>query len=146
MGTKLISKDDLIYQEVLALRYNLFFREHDLPKDILFDELEETSTHIASTEGRDLIAYARLSDLGQSRYKISQVVVQPELQSRGHGNVLLKHVVACAWSKGATVIELNARSFATGLYKALGFVEVGEEYISEFTRVAHVKMELTSGG
>lgn len=144
MITEPISMEAPVYQAALSLRYDLFFREHKLPRDIRLDELENSSIHIATTSGDNLIAYARLSDLGEGRYKISQVVVQPEHQGKGCGRTLLEAVVACAWEQGASVIELNARSFATGLCNGLGFIEVGEEYISEFTYVPHIKMELLS--
>ena len=40
MNARGISVDDKLYSEVLDLRYNLFFKEHGLPRSILFDKYE----------------------------------------------------------------------------------------------------------
>ncbi|MFT5717395.1 MAG: hypothetical protein ACI9T7_001586 [Oleiphilaceae bacterium] len=49
------------YQQALTLRYDLFFREPGLPKDILFDELEESSVHVAMVAENGLYMYGRIS-------------------------------------------------------------------------------------
>ncbi len=36
-----IQKDELLYEKALELRYFMFFKEHNLSKDILNDEMEE---------------------------------------------------------------------------------------------------------
>ncbi|WP_236781700.1 hypothetical protein [Aliivibrio fischeri] len=75
------STDD-IYQQALNLRYDLFFREPGLPKEILVDDLEENSTHVAIVEKSELYAYGRLSEIAKGIFKISQMVVQPKMQGK----------------------------------------------------------------
>jgi predicted GNAT family N-acyltransferase len=138
----LITTEDPIYKKVLSLRYTLFFREHQLPIDILFDEHESNSSHVVITKENCLIAYGRLSDLGEGELKISQVVVEPELQGRGYGKALLKKIIEIARVAGAKSIQLNARTTATKLYSELGFREEGGIYKSKSTNVPHIKMIL----
>ena len=137
-----IEPENIIYQQALDLRYELFFEEFKLPKSIVIDDLEEHSEHFVIQEGNALIAYGRLTNLGFKAYKISQVVVQPAMQRKGHGTKLLKKMLSHATKVGATRVELNSQVSAKGIYAHLGFTEVGDVYPSKTTGLPHVKMHL----
>ena len=137
-----IETEDTIYEQVLDLRYELFFKAFDLPKSIVVDDLEEYSEHFVIQQGEALVAYARLTDQGSKTYKISQVVVQPAMQRKGFGTKLLKKMLSHAQEIGATRVELNSQVSAKGIYSRLGFSELGEVYPSKSTGLPHVKMQL----
>jgi len=135
-----IQKGDPLYNKAFELRYLLFFKEHDLPKEVINDEKEDKSIHIAISQKGELIAYARLSELKGKEFQISQMAVSPRHQSQGYGGKLLLKIVQIAKNKGAKSIMLNARTTATGLYKKLGFQEAGKVYNSQSTGIPHIKM------
>ncbi|MUL17337.1 GNAT family N-acetyltransferase [Aliivibrio fischeri] len=133
------STDD-IYQQALNLRYDLFFREPGLPKEILVDDLEENSTHVAIVEKSELYAYGRLSEIAKGIFKISQMVVQPKMQGKGLGTRILSELVNLALEKGAEEVFLHARLHAVVMYEKIGFETIGNSYIAKVTGVPHIKM------
>ena len=135
-----IEPENNIYDQALDLRYELFFKEFDLPKSIVIDELEENSEHFVILNGVALVAYGRLTNLELKTYKISQVVVQPDMQRKGHGTKLLQKMLSHAKEIGATQVELNSQVSAKDIYSRLGFAEFGEVYPSKTTGLPHVKM------
>ncbi len=99
-------------QKALKLRYFMFFKEHNLSKDSLNDEMEGRSTHIAISQDDELIAYGRLYAHKSEEFQISQMVVSPNYQSQGYGVKLLLGLMRTAKNRGAKTIVLNARTFA----------------------------------
>ena len=142
MKTIQITIDHDFYQQALDLRYELFFKEFDLPKDVVKDQLEDSSKHLGIALDNELIAYGRLTDLGSENYKISQVVVRTSLQGSGYGKELLKGIIKYAQSIGANSIELNSQVTAKPLYYKFGFKESGTQYPSKSTGIPHVRMVL----
>ncbi len=128
------------YRKALNLRYSLFFEEFDLPKEVTADDLEAISTHIAITEGDELLAYGRLSRLEKNEFRISQIVVSPAYQNQGLSKTLLKKLMAEAKNQGASLIRLGAQESAAGLYESVGFQPAGEVYTVKLTGVPHVRM------
>ncbi|MCP4985752.1 MAG: GNAT family N-acetyltransferase [Colwellia sp.] len=136
----LIDINSELYKQAIELRYELFFKEHALPKSIIFDNKEVESKHLAISEADRLIAYGRLTALSDSNYQISQMVVSTKYQSQGFGSNLLSELLNKAVSSGAKNITLNARLSALGLYQKYGFVKNGSVFKSESTGVPHVSM------
>lgn len=129
-----------MYAQAVKLRYELFFKAFHLPESIVVDEWEAISIHVATDDTGSLVAYGRLSELETGVFKISQVVVRPELQRQGHASRLVTVLVNRAMTVGATRIELNAQVSARALYKRLGFFEAGPVYPSKTTGLPHVRM------
>ncbi len=140
MKLEKISIDDKLYKKAVALRYELFFKEHNLAPETVFDEKESSSIHVAAHHGGDLIAYGRLTEIQTGCYQISQMVVSQSFQSLGYGSQLLGALVTMAFDKGAQSISLNARITAVGLYEKQGFVKAGTVFHSASTGVPHIKM------
>ena len=57
-----------------------------------------------------------------------QVAVDPDLQSRGVGSLLVSHSEAVARAKGFKKIELHARDTAVQFYKKLGYTVSGSVF------------------
>lgn len=136
---RLETNDDL-YKEALDLRYELFFSEQGLPREILFDALEKDSIHIAIVAKNLLCAYGRLSEERPHIFKISQMVVRPHMQRQGLGTKVLTKLTNVALENGAKEIYLNARLQAVTMYEKLGFEITGATFVSKNTEVPHVKM------
>ena len=128
------------YNLALQLRYELFFEELGLPISVVPDDLEESSTHVAMSDDDELLGYARLSEIGDNDYRISQVVVSPKHQGKGHSMILLRNLMEKAKIAGAQTIRLNSQIGVIGLYEKLGFETVGEIYTVKLTGLPHKKM------
>jgi len=140
MSISEIKKGDKLYKKAFELRYLLFFKDHNLPEEIVNDDKENTSMHIAISNKDELIAYGRLSELNDKEFQISQMVVSPIYQCHGYGNKLLLEIVKIANNKGAKNIMLYARITACEWYKKFGFKSGGDVFNSTRTGVAHIKM------
>lgn len=140
MKIESIKRDHAIYKKALELRYELFFKGHDLPFNVLFDEKENASYHVAAFSDDDLIAYGRLSNLGRGEFQVSQLVVSPDFQRKGYGSQVLIKLMQLAEVKGAKSISLNARVSATGIYTKQGFKSVGATFKSKTTGIPHIQM------
>ncbi|MBP0049961.1 GNAT family N-acetyltransferase [Marinobacterium sp. AK62] len=135
-----LESSDELYKQALDLRYDLFFRTPGLPREILFDGLESRSLHVAVIDRGSLYAYGRLSEEGPRLFKISQVVVRPNMQGQGLGTRVLGKLMDLALDRGAEEIYLNARLHAISMYEKLGFTTSGDSYIAQRTGVPHIKM------
>lgn len=141
MSVQIIEVGDIFYKQAVELRYDLFFKKHELPKAIVFDKLETISTHAAIINSNELVAYGRLTKTSKGEFIISQMVVSPKHQNRGLGAKVLKNIIALAVNNDAQKITLSARIAALNLYKNQGFSECGNTYSSPITGVKHVKMQ-----
>lgn len=128
------------WYEARTLRYDLFFREKGLPESVLDDEVDEKSRHFGIHGNGKLMAYCRLTPIGNNQYAVSQMVVDMTCQRSGYGTLLLKRMIHEASLKNADALELNARLTAVAFYSKHGFVEIGEVFNSKLTDVPHVKM------
>ena len=136
-----ISVTSQLYEDAIELRYALFFKEFNLPKSVTADDLENTSLHIAASEGEELLAYGRLSPIEPGVFRISQIVVPKKHRHKGYAFRLLCKIIELGQSKGARTLRLHSQVSVRGLYRRLGFKEVGEVYRVKLTGVEHIKME-----
>ncbi len=135
-----LDRTDELYKDALDLRYDLFFRAPGLPREVMFDALESSSFHIAAIENGSLCAYGRLSEESPRVFKISQMVVRPDMQGQGIGTIVLTKLTNEALAKGAEEIYLNARLHAVSMYEKSGFKVSGQPYVANNTEIPHVKM------
>lgn len=137
---KTITEDSDLYREALDLRYDLFFKDFDLPKSVTADDLEPVSTHMALAENENLLAYGRLSPLEPGIYRISQIVVYPEYRRKGFASRIVSELTRLGRDLGANKVILNSQVSVLPLYRQLGFREFGGQYEVKLTGVLHQKM------
>ena len=137
---KFICEDSLEYRQACQLRYELFFEEHNLPFEIVFDRVANSS-HGVITKGDRVIAYGRLTEKNRTIYQIKQLVVAPAYQKMGLGTKIVLALIALARQKNAAKVILDARIEAVPFYQKLGFVTFGREHPSPTTNVPHIYMK-----
>jgi hypothetical protein len=128
------------YEEALALRFRIFYEPHNLPKDIVADELENRSIHLTASFAKQLVGYGRLT-LTQKVAQISQMVVEPSHQGKGVGSLMMKMLFTKPVESGATMIFLDARLPPIPFYERFGFKRVGSDFPSKKTGLPHHRME-----
>jgi predicted GNAT family N-acyltransferase len=130
------------YSQAAQLRYRLFYQEHDIPFESIFNPQEEQDLHLAitATPANRLLAYGRLGQNSLNEFQIYQMVVVPEYQGHGLGMRLLQGLLEAAIERGANLVILNARVTKMQFYQKFGFNPVGEVFASSMTGVPHIKM------
>ena len=100
-----------------------------------------------------IVGYAGLlCGAGSGEGDIQTIAVTPTVRSRGLGRVMMADLIAEAGRRGATRLFLEVRSdnpVAIGLYRALGFVEVGVRegyYQPDNVDAVVMKLEPVPGG
>lgn len=151
MQLQTVKVGSLEWKVARQLRYELFFEKHSLPQSVLDDGKEESAHHLVAIIGDHVVGYGRLSTTTSSatissatppsRLQISQMVVAPEFQGQGVGTAILRALIDLASSKGASLIELNARLPAVQFYSSEGFRTIGASFISDTTKVEHIAMQ-----
>lgn len=136
-----------LYHQTALLRYQLFYQEHHIPFDSIFDETESQDTHVAIVNCADerVIAYSRLAQNHPQKSQIYQMVVDPAYQKQGFGTQLLQTLTEIALHKGSQSVILHARVAKAGFYEKLGFTAIGDVFASSTTGVPHIKMEKRLG-
>jgi predicted GNAT family N-acyltransferase len=131
------------YHQAAQLRYRLFYQEHDIPFESIFDSQEKQDLHLAITASPTniVLAYGRLSQNSFNEFQIYQMVVVPEYQGHGLGMHILQSLTEAAIERGASSLILNARVTKMQFYQKFGFEPVGEIFSSSMTGVPHIKMQ-----
>jgi predicted GNAT family N-acyltransferase len=147
-----IEYDSEQYHQAALLRYQLFYAEHHIPFDAIFDPQEPQDLHLAAIEPitKQLLAYGRLSQNNPTKFKIYQMVVEPAYQGQGLGSIVLQGLMQAAIQAvaqasinegGGHLVVLNARVAKVGFYQKQGFVVTGEIVKSLLTGELHYPME-----
>ena len=140
---KLVKYGSNEYYQAAQLRYELFYQEHNILFESIFEPQEKQDLHLAimaNTENR-LLAYSRLGQNSLDEFQIYQMVVTPKCQGQGLGLRILQALTEIAIEQGARRLVLNARVAKVKFYQKAGFESVGEVFASSMTGVPHIKMQ-----
>ena len=134
------------FGEVGDLRYEVLHAPFGVPRDDDWHDDDPASKHlVAIAEDGQIVGYARLI-MEQGGAQIRQVAVAFDWQRSGVGSALMQAVVADALERGACEVWLNARASALGFYERLGFVAVGDTFVTGRTGLPHRRMEYRGFG
>ena len=128
------------YRRACQLRYELFFAEHDLPWDVVFNQRQANDFHASISIEDRLVAYGQLVPQCDRIYQIRQMVVDPSYQRQNLGKRILSFLIEIAKQEAAIALTLNARLTAVGFYQKLGFKTFGTPFPSTTTGVPHIAM------
>lgn len=134
-----IETDSVFYNQVIGLRHKVFFQPLGMSKNIIFDNLENSSMHLIALLEDKVIGYVRLTIAG-NKGQISQMVVDPLYQGKGIGGKLILKIIDKAIEFKVKQIFLEARLPALHFYQKFGFIPVGEEFPSKKTGLPHRQM------
>ncbi len=125
-------------QPVLSeIRRRVFIEEQEIPKDLEWDGLDETSEHfLAINSAGQHLGCARLLPTGQ----IGRMAVLAEHRGTGIGMELLQAAVEHAKTRGDDRVFLHAQAYAESFYRRGGFLPTGEVF--EEAGIPHIGMEM----
>ncbi len=140
---KLVKYGSNEYHQAVQLRYDLFYHEHNISLESIFEPREKQDLHLVITTNSEnrVLAYGRLGRNSLDEFQIYQMVVVPECQGKGLGKRILQALIEQALELGARRLILNARVTKVKFYQMLGFESVGEVFASSMTGVPHIKMQ-----
>lgn len=108
------------------LRWRVLRAPWQQPRGSERDDREEESIHVMMrAAGGDALAVGRLHLNTPAEAQIRFMAVDPRVQGRGLGSVVLQELEKRARAAGATRIVLNARAAAQDFYKRHGYHTTG---------------------
>ena len=111
--------------ELRAVRNAVFIEEQNVPRELEWDGMDETSIHfIAETSDGDVIGTARLMPSGQ----IGRMAILISYRGHGIGRRMLEMAIQSAYRSGMKEVFLHAQSYALEFYLKAGFIPDGLEF------------------
>ena len=116
--------------EIYKARTEVFVVEQECPYQEV-DGQDLSAVHVwLSDEIRPVLGYLRIYPGEQEgQLRIGRVLTLE--RGKGYAKELLTYALALCRKRGASRIDLEAQSYATGLYEAFGFAVTGEEFLED---------------
>lgn len=131
-------------EEVAPIWEEVFVTELGFPKEVVFDDMDETAVHAVVYKDSDRtipIAAGRLYKTGEEEdYKIGRIAVKKEERRQGFGDFLVRMLVDKALMMGADRVIISSQPHAVKFYETIGFRPTGETHIE--AGVEHTIMEI----
>ena len=128
------------YDASVALRDEVLRKPLQLQFTIDQLSVEWEQYHLAAYDkAYQMQATLSLSPVSRNTIKMRQVAVQPRMQGRGIGRVLVEFCERFCQGKGFQKITLHARDVAVPFYEKLGYKKTGQPF--EEVGIRHFKME-----
>ena len=123
--------------QLREIRQIVFIQEQDVPQELEWDNLDDTSTHfLAVNELGQYLGCARLLESGQ----IGRMAVLNEHRSHGVGALLLNAAVEHAKLVQLQKVFLHAQTHAEPFYRKGGFLPYGRPFME--AGIEHIAMEM----
>lgn len=127
-------------QAAYGIRIAVFVEEQAIPLAEEFDGWDEGgAVHYLGFEGDDPVATARLIPAAE-RAKLGRIAVLERARGRGHGDALLRRLLADARAQGYHEAVLDAQIDKIAFYERFGFAAHGPEF--DDGGIAHRRMTL----
>ena len=124
-----ITKDKIIIDQIIDLRYNILRKPWNKSKDSVTDDLEIESINAFIQFNEKVIACGRLQNNGNGIGQIRYMAIDSAYQGQGLGKLIIKKIEEEAKKIGLKVIELQARENAVEFYKASGYTVKEKSFI-----------------
>ncbi len=140
--------DEEYYEELLALRYDVFVSEQGVPPALEVDADDLRCAHLAMVSPGDrgrpkVVGTLRLLLTGEAA-KIGRVAVRRDCRRRGFATAMMVEAIQRAEAHRATTITLASQLDALALYERLGFAVISEPFLD--ANIPHIRMTLALAG
>lgn len=143
LDIKVKTFDEFTTQElydVLQLRSDVFVVEQDcVYQDI--DGKDQKALHVIGYKNNKIVAYTRVFKPGDyfTHASIGRVVVDAKEREHKYGyDIMNASIEAIKEKYNETKVKISAQTYLKRFYNALGFIEVGEEYLED--GIPHIGM------
>ncbi|MBT8077263.1 MAG: GNAT family N-acetyltransferase [Gammaproteobacteria bacterium] len=104
----------------IALQLRVFCDEQGIAKDECL-EGNDTALILVARDGNDVVATARLRDLGSQVAEVARIAVLPAYRGRGIAARLLAALDAAAETHGVRRLVMHPHAHLEGFYASLGY-------------------------
>lgn len=127
------------YDQAAQVRLAVFVTEQGYPRELEFDDLDETAWHLTLLDGDMPVAAARLVILSPGVLKPGRIAVLKEYRKQHLGARLMEELLKKAGQLGAKELHIGAQVQAQGFYEKFGFHVCGEPVYMD-VHIPHVDM------
>jgi len=131
------------WHNILKLRQKVFVVEQFCPY-LDIDGKDLTSLHLYTKVEEEVVAYARILDVGISYdnfASIGRIITDPNFRGQQFGKQLLIKSIATLKDKYNEVpVKIGAQGYLEKFYNKFGFKKVGDLYLED--DIPHYEMEL----
>lgn len=128
------------WEDYFDLRYRVLRKPLDQPLGSERNDGDETGTHFAVYDNRQLKAIARLDQSDEKITQVRFVAVEANSQGKGYGRLIMEATEQFAKSEGNTKMILHARDYAVDFYTKLNYKTIEPSY-KLFGVLQHFLME-----
>lgn len=128
------------WEQYYALRYDVLRKPLNQPIGSERNDGDLTGIHFALYEDGMLRAIARLDKVDETTGQTRFVAVDPIVQGKGFGKLIMEAVEAKSIERGDKKMILHARDYALQFYLRLGYTEIEKSY-KLFDVLQHYLME-----
>lgn len=127
------------HEQAAQVRLAVFVAEQGYPKELEFDELDETAWHLVLLDGAAPVAAARLVTLSPGVLKPGRIAVLRAYRKQRLGARLMEELLKKAEQLGARELHIGAQVQARGFYERFGFQAcAGPAYLD--VHIPHIDM------
>lgn len=139
-----IGNNPEIISKAQSIRYQVFVVEQGIPQELDIDGLDYISHHALVTDGRSLVATARLymNEVGHS--VMARVAVIEEYRGSGVASKVVEALMTHAYQRGAATIEIHAHKYLRSYYEKFGFKFVREVEVVGGHQLIEMRHQVTS--
>ena len=128
-------------QDARALRQEVFMQEQGFSYE--FDDTDNTALHLVLYDDDTAVGVCRVFPDSPGAWHIGRVAVKKSYRGQHLGEAIMREAEEAVALRGAEKMVLSAQVQASGFYKKLGYVQVGDEYLDE--HCPHLDMEKRLG-
>jgi len=122
--TKIGNSSDL-YELADKLKQKVFIEEQGVPKDEVFDGLNENAIHVVILDGSNPVSTARIIREGNA-WRIGLVAVDKSMRGKHLGEKVMQDAIDYIIAQEGNEIVLSAQQEVCKFYEKLGFEQYGE--------------------
>ncbi len=131
------------FEEMFLLMWKMLRKPLGLPKGSEKDGKESLSEFVIAfdDELKKIVGTARLTVYKDNSAEIDKILTDVDHERKGIGSKLIEFLHKKAKEKNKNKIFVIARDYAVGFYKKIGYVPVGDYFITKPTGIKHIRME-----
>lgn len=133
-----IGINNSVFQDAYQIRLKVFVEEQGIPQDNELDDFDNSAYHCVIYNNEIPIACGRMNIINDGA-KICRIAVMKDSRRRGHATDLCRHFLLLAQELGANYVYLHAQKYIANLYRKMGFVSEGDNFMEE--GIPHVRMK-----
>ena len=131
------SQPSSLWNDVLALRINVFVSEMNVPAELELDECDMHATHLSVRKSDKTVGTLRMV-MVDDHIKIGRFAIDCDYRRQGIGTKMMVETFHWCRQKRISKMSLGAQTYITPFYKSLGFIKQGNVFMD--AGIPHILM------